>query len=126
MRTPKLGLTYVVKMFMVYFLAFALVQALVYFLATKIFPYQIIVDARGWVSQTTLLIFIEIIAAAGCAAVLCVVYVQHIMGPLQRLIEEIKTMEARGECHEIKIRTGDKLFGLVEAVNSVLSKYLKK
>jgi hypothetical protein len=126
MRTPKLGLSYVVKMFMLFFLAFAIVQALVYFLATKIFPYQIVVDVRGWVSQTTLLVFIEIIASAACAAILCVIYVQHIMGPLQRLIDEIKRMESHGECREIKIRTGDKLFGLVEAVNSVLSKYLKK
>jgi signal transduction histidine kinase len=126
MRLPKLGFSHVGKMFTLFFVAFALVQALVYFLSAKLFPYQIIIESRGWVSQTTFMVFVDMVAAAACAAVLCVIYVRHTTGPLQRLTEEIKAMESRGEFVQIKIRSGDKLFGLVEAINNLFAKYLKK
>jgi nitrogen fixation/metabolism regulation signal transduction histidine kinase len=114
------------KMFALFFVIFALAQAGIFAAAKALFPYQIIVDARGWVSQTSLLIFVEAIAMAFCAAVMCVLFVRHILGPIPRLIEEIKLMECADEHREIKVRTNDKLHLLVEALNSLLAKYLGK
>jgi hypothetical protein len=113
------------KMFMLFFVAFVLAQAVIFIASMAFFSNQIIVDARGWVSQTSLLIFIEAIAMAFCAAIMCVMFVHYILGPIPRLIEEIKMMECAGKIREIKIRTNDKLQGLAEALNSLLAKHLK-
>jgi hypothetical protein len=126
MRTPRLGLSRVVKMFALFFVVFALLQAAVYYVSKILFPAQIMVDSRGWVCQTSFLVFLEVIVAAVCAAVLSVMYVQHIIGPLQRLTEEMKTMEITGEFRQIKLREGDKLLGLAEVINSIMTNIFRK
>ena len=124
MRTPKFKLSYAVTMFLVFLVIFVLVQVLMYVLAKSFLPFQMFVDARGWIFKTTLLIFIETVLMSITASALCMYFVHQILGPVPRLIHEMKFMETTGEFREVKIRADDKLRELVDVINGILVKYV--
>lgn len=123
-RMPKFKFSYAVTMFLVFLVIFVLVQVLMYVLSKSFLPFQMFVDARGWIFKTTLLIFIETVIMSVTAAGLCMYFVHQILGPIPRLIHELTFMESTGEYREIKLRADDKLRPLVDVLNRILVKYV--
>ena len=124
MRTPKLKYSYAAKMFTLFLVIFMLVQVCMFFLSKLFLPFQMCVDAHGWIYKTTLLIFIETVIMSVTAAVLCMYFVHQILGPVSRLVRELRDMEQSSEYREVKIRTDDKLRPLVDVFNTILVKYM--
>ena len=126
MRTPKVKFSYAGKMFMVFLVIFVLVQIGMYVLSKSFLPFQMFVDARGWIYKTTLLIFIETMVMSVAASALCMYFIHQILGPVPRLVRELKAMDRAGVYRAITVRTDDKLRGLVEVFNALLVKYMEK
>ena len=125
-RTPKSGLSgYTIKLFLLFFLIFVVLQVVMYLVSKAILPYQIFVETGGWILKTTMLVFIETVIISLISAGLCMIFVHRIVGPISRLINQLTEIEKTGKITQLHVRDDDKLSEFVSIVNRVIEKNSK-
>ncbi|MCK9582397.1 MAG: hypothetical protein M0Q46_02065 [Endomicrobiales bacterium] len=123
---PKFSLTvYAVKLFLLFFLIFIILQIIMYIVSKAILPYQIFVEAGGWVFKTTMLIFIETVITSFISAGLCLIFVHRTIGSIPRLTNQLAEMEKTGKITQLRIRDDDKLSEFVSVINRIIEKNSK-
>jgi len=122
-RIPKSTLSvYAIKLFSLFFLIFVILQIVMYVVSKAILPYQIFVEAGGWVLKTTMLVFIETVIISLISAGLCLIFVHRIVGPIPRLTNQLAEMEKTGKITQLCVRDDDKLSEFVSIVNRIIEK----
>ena len=125
-RTPKSGLSgYTIKLFLLFFLIFVVLQVVMYLVSKAILPYQIFVETGGWILKTTMLVFIETVIISFVSAGLCILFIHKIVGPITRLINQLSEIEKTGEITQLRVRDDDKLNEFVAVVNRIIEKNSK-
>ncbi len=112
---------YLVNMFLLFLVVFMTVQVLMYLISKSFLPYQVFIDAKGWIVKTTFLVIIETGIMSFIAALLCMRYIHQVMGPVPRVIECLGSMQEKACYTEIKVRKNDRLKALFDAFNKILA-----
>lgn len=116
---PKMA--YLVNMFLLFLVVFMLVQLLMYLISKAFLPYQVFIDAKGWIVKTTFLVVVETIIMSFIAALLCVRYIHQVMGPVPRVIDNLQQTHESGKYNEIKVRKNDRLKPLFDEFNKIIT-----
>jgi len=107
-------------MFLLFLVVFLLVQVLMYLISKSFLPYQVFIDAKGWIVKTTFLVVIETIVMSLIAALFCVRFIHQVMGPVPRVIDSLNTMSDTKQYSEIRVRQNDRLKPLFDSFNKIL------
>ncbi|MCX7715889.1 MAG: hypothetical protein N2Z73_00565 [Endomicrobia bacterium] len=122
----RLQLKYTLSLLIPFFFILLLVELQMFFVIKTLLPNIEFLVVRDVIIRSIIIIMIEVLILLTVAAVVNIIYLHRIAGPISRLVNEIDTMVRTQNYHFLSIRKKDELRPLIDKFNLLIEKFLQK
>lgn len=97
----------------------------IFSLLTTVLPQITLMETRNNIIWFGVSIMVQLFIILLVLAILIIIYLHRLVGPVKRLQRELKEMNETGKYHQLEMRKKDELKSFISEVNNLIAKMMK-
>ncbi|MCS7152108.1 MAG: hypothetical protein NZ928_07015 [Endomicrobia bacterium] len=122
----KLQIKYTLRFLVPFFVILLIIELQMIYVIKLLLPHVEFLIIRNEIIRTLIFVMFEVLVILGIVAVYNITYLHRLVGPINRLMQEIDEMVKNKNYHLLTVRKDDELLPLVNKFNLIIEQLTKK